>query len=67
MEQDRAARDVAPAEVWDEARDRAEAEWVDPSPQDQAEIVYAQNVEQRHLTSLDSRVIKEAALNVVQE
>ncbi len=47
MEQGRAARDAAPAEVWGE--DRVEAEWEGRSPQDREEIAYARNAATRFL------------------
>jgi hypothetical protein len=38
------ARDAAQAVEWDEVKARVEAEWVDRSPQDRAEVVYARTV-----------------------
>jgi hypothetical protein len=40
------ARDAAQATEWDEAKVKAEAVWVDRSPQDRAEVVYARNAQQ---------------------
>jgi hypothetical protein len=42
------ARDAAQAVVWDEVKVKvkAEAEWVDRTPQGRAEIVYARNAQQ---------------------
>jgi hypothetical protein len=67
MEQDRPVRDAAVVEVWDEVRDKVEAEWEDRLPQGRAEIAYAQNMATRFLTLPDNHATKEIALNVVQE
>jgi hypothetical protein len=40
------AKDAAQAVEWDEVKVKAEAEWVDRTPQDRAEIVYARNAQQ---------------------
>ena len=53
--------------VWDEAKVKAEAEWVDRLLEDQAEVVSVQNAEQRSLMLSDSLAIKEAVLNVVRK
>ncbi len=44
--------------VWDEARVRAEAEWVDRLLEDQAEVVSVKNAEQRSLMLSDSLVTR---------
>jgi len=48
-EQDRAVRDAVPVEVWAEDKVRVEVEWEGRSPQDRAEIVYAQAVATKFL------------------
>ena len=40
------ARVPAQVVVWDEVKVKAEAEWVDRTPQDRVEIVYARNAQQ---------------------
>ena len=45
MVQDLLARDEAQVVVWDEAKARAEAEWVGRTQQDRAEVVYARNAQ----------------------
>jgi hypothetical protein len=60
-----AAKGLAQDVVWDEAKVRAEAEWVDRLLEDQAEVVSVQNAEQRLLMLPESLAIKEAVLNVV--
>jgi hypothetical protein len=40
------ARDAVQAVEWGEDKVKAEAEWVDRTPQDRAEIVYARNAQQ---------------------
>lgn len=65
MKQGRAVRDVVVVEVWGEGR--AEDEWVGHSPQDRAEIVYAQAVASRYIILLGSHAIKEPALNVERQ
>ena len=48
MVQALAAKAAAQAVVWDEAKAKVkvEAEWVDRSPQDRAEVVYARTAQQ---------------------
>ncbi len=65
MEQDLLVEDPAQEEVWGEAR--AEAEWVDRSPQDRVEVVYVQIVGRRLLMLPDNLVIKEVVRNVEQK
>jgi hypothetical protein len=67
MEQGRAARDVAPVEVWGEGKGKAEVEWVAHLPRGRAEIVYAPSAGTRPRILLHSPAIKKAALNVVRE
>jgi hypothetical protein len=67
MEQDRPVGDAAVVEVWDEVRDKVEAEWEDRLPQGQMEIAYARNAGQQFLMLPDNHATKEIALNVVQE
>ena len=40
MEQGRLVKDAAQAEVWGEAKAKAEAEWEDHTPLVRAEVVY---------------------------
>jgi len=40
------AKAAAQAAVWGEGKAKVEAEWVDRSPQDRAEVVYARTVQQ---------------------
>ena len=58
MEQDRADRDVAAAEVWAEAKaeERAEAEWVGHLLQGRVEIVCARAAVKRCRTLSEHRV-----------
>ena len=65
MEQDRPVREAVPAEVWVE--DRVEAGWAGRSPQDQAEIVFVQNVAIRFRILLDNRVIKKTAQSAARK
>ena len=65
MEQVLAAKGPVRDVVWAEAR--VKAGWVDRLLQGRAEIVCVRNVEQRHLMLRDSRVIRQAVLNVVQK
>ncbi len=58
MEQVQLVKDPAQDVVWDEARARVEAEWVDHLQQDRAEIVSVQTAEQRLLMLPGSRVIQ---------
>ncbi len=65
MVQGLAARVPAQAAVWVEAK--VEAGWADHLPQDRAEVVSVQTVEQRLLILLDSLVMQQAVQNVVRE
>jgi len=64
MVQARPVRDPAQVVVWDAARDKVEAGWVDPSQQDRAEIAYAQVAVRQSLMLPDNLVIKEVVQNV---
>lgn len=67
MVQARQVKDPAQVVAPDAVRDKVEAGWVVPLQQGRAEIVSVQAAEQRSLMLQDSRVIKEAVLNVVQK
>ena len=58
-------QDVVWVEV--EVKDRAEAEWVDRSPQVRVETAYARTVVQQYLMLPDNLVIKEVVRNVEQK
>jgi hypothetical protein len=66
MEQDRPVRDAAVVEVWDEVRDRVEAEWEALLPQGPAETVSARIAVRWFLILLDSPAIKEVVLSAGQ-
>jgi hypothetical protein len=66
MEQDLLVEVPAQEEVWGEARDRAEEEWVDRLPQVRVEVVSVRIVVQQYLTLPDNLVIKEVVRNVEQ-
>jgi hypothetical protein len=66
MEQGRPVVDAAAVEVWDKARDKAEAEWVAHLPQGLAEIAYAPTAAQQFLILSDSLAIKEVVLSAEQ-
>ena len=53
--------------VWDEAKVRVKAEWVDRLPQGRAEVVSVRTVEQQLLMLSDSLVMRKAVLSVEQE
>ena len=55
------------AGVWDEAKARAEAEWVARLQQDRAEVVSVQNAEQRLGILLDSLVMQKAVRSVERQ
>lgn len=66
MEQDQPVVDAAAVEVWDEGRDKAEAEWVGRLPQGPAEIAYAPTAAQQSLTLSDSLAIRGVVPSVEQ-
>jgi hypothetical protein len=53
--------------VWDEAKVRVKAEWVDRLPQGRAEVVSVRTVEQQLLMLQGSLVMRKAVLSVEQE
>jgi len=61
------AKDAAQAAAWGEGKARVEAEWVDHSPQDRAEVVYARTVQQSSLMLPGSLAIQEVVQNVVRK
>jgi hypothetical protein len=67
MEQDLLVEAPVQDVVWVEVKDRAEAEWVDRSPQVRVETAYARTVVQQYLMLPDNLVIKEVVRNVEQK
>ena len=62
-----AAKGPAQDVVWDEARDKVEAEWADLIPRGRVVIAFARTAEQRLLMLPGSLVTQEAVLNVEQK
>jgi hypothetical protein len=61
------AKAAAQAAVCGEGKAKVEAEWVDRSPQDRAEVVYARTAQQSSLMLPGSLVIQEVVQNVVRK
>ena len=60
-------KDAVQAVVWDEGKAKAEAEWVDRTPQDRVVVVYVRNARQYYLMPLANLAMHEVVQDVVRK